>query len=974
MLGLLALPLVMRACGSLRDGGYGLTKVCGILAVGYVTWLAASLHVAVYSRGLIAGACGLLLVVSLALGLRPGALWQHLRARGRAIVWVEAVFLCGFLAFVAVRMAYPDLWHLSWGGERTQEISFTNAILRSQYFPPLDPWFAGGTLNYYYYGQYLTGMLMKLVGVTVPVGFNLALPTLFGLVLSAAFSIGYNATGRLWAGGVAAALEGVLGNLGPVRQFAALSPTHSAISSWPLIGGLRDGVAGLFAVLTHQGGATLPGDFFWTSSRLFPNDAVINEFPIWSFTYGDMHAHVVDEPIVLAVIGLALAASGLGGDSRRAEDPPARRDLPRLFLLGGLIALVAGATGPTNLWDLPMALAVVVIGFGLRGYLVGHRGGWALAARDMLVPGAVVGLLCLVLYRPFYATVLALSSGFSFIKPQDETEPYLLHLGLPLFVLTSFCIVFLRRTRPLYWAQRALTVRAFSAYYADRAEQLPRLFRVTRAIAWRRFATAPPGLLTLHVVAGGVLMVACALVFGSPTLVLIAALLTLVTLAFVEACARWHGGATALPFALALAALGLALTAIPDIVVQNEAGRMNTFFKLYNQAWPLLALSAAVALAALVRPRPARVALPLALRDEDARAPAPAALAVAVFGRRLFAPAQLAHAGGPPGGGEEMVTATPPAPHDAPLSPEPGAPSPGQPRDEAAAPPSPGEGASGEPPGPAPSAPRAAPRAGGATRGVPAPWGTVNPMLLWWGALALLVAGAALFPIFGTYSHLQLRSSWSQTAAATIPNGLDGAAFLRVLYPADAAAIDWINAHVRGTPVMVTSDRGSYRNFAGKVTMFTGLPSVAPGTSWTYEDSQERYAGQGRPQKEFPAVWVNQFESGRVTWTGGRWVTTLPQATGTAGTRMSDVETLYNTPDAAQALSLLREYHVSYIYVGTAERGDANSDEAGRQDLTHKPGFDPVGLAKFDRMAAAGQLAVVYHTAGVTIYQVKGIG
>ncbi len=117
-------------------------------------------------------------------------------------------------------MAY-DLWR-----ERTQEISFTNAILRSQYFPPLDPWFAGGTLNYYYYGQYLTGMLMKLIGISVPMGFNLALPTLYALVLSIAFSIGYNATGRVWVGWAALSLEGVLGNLGPLQQFAQLAPNH----------------------------------------------------------------------------------------------------------------------------------------------------------------------------------------------------------------------------------------------------------------------------------------------------------------------------------------------------------------------------------------------------------------------------------------------------------------------------------------------------------------------------------------------------------------------------------------------------------------------------------------------------------------------------------------------------------------------------------------------------------------------------
>ncbi len=79
LLGLLALPLVMRACRGLRDGGYGLAKMCGIVIVGYLTWLAASLHVAVYSRGLILVSCLIVLLLSLALGLRPRALWAEIR-------------------------------------------------------------------------------------------------------------------------------------------------------------------------------------------------------------------------------------------------------------------------------------------------------------------------------------------------------------------------------------------------------------------------------------------------------------------------------------------------------------------------------------------------------------------------------------------------------------------------------------------------------------------------------------------------------------------------------------------------------------------------------------------------------------------------------------------------------------------------------------------------------------------------------
>lgn len=243
---------------------------------------------------------------------------------------------------------------------------------------------------------------------------------------------------------------------------------------------------------------------------------------------------------------------------------------------------------------------------------------------------------------------------------------------------------------------------------------------------------------------------------------------------------------------------------------------------------------------------------------------------------------------------------------------------------------------------------------------------------LWWAVLVLLVAGGALFPIVGISNHLQIRSIWPRAAAAKIPTGLDGAAFARVLYPADYAAIGWINGHIHGMPVLLTSDRGYYTDFAAdQVPMFTGLPTIA---TWPGEDGQERYSGQQRPASKFPSNWINDLDSGRVTWSHGRWVTNLPQAGApTAGLRVTDVETIYNTPDPAVALPLLHQYHVGYIYVGTAERGDPNSDEANttaHPQYGGKVGFDPAGLAKFDRMASARQLRVVYNRLGVTIYQV----
>ena len=97
-------------------------------------------------------------------------------------------------------MANPDLWQPWYGGEKFMEFAFLNGILRSPTFPPVDPHFAGGFINYYYFGIYLAAYLIKLTGIHAEVAFNLTIAMLFALTVSNAFSIAYTAYGRFSSG------------------------------------------------------------------------------------------------------------------------------------------------------------------------------------------------------------------------------------------------------------------------------------------------------------------------------------------------------------------------------------------------------------------------------------------------------------------------------------------------------------------------------------------------------------------------------------------------------------------------------------------------------------------------------------------------------------------------------------------------------------------------------------------------------
>ena len=213
LFGWLAWPLLFPLLGGLRDRGYGLARVAGWLLVGWVHWLGVSLGWWQNRVTPIMAILGLLAAVGLIAGW---AQRRHLAAfwaeRRRTLLAEEGIFALAYLAFVGVRLLNPDLWQPWNGGEKFMEFAFLNATLRTPNFPPYDPYFAGGVLNYYYYGFYLVGLVIKLTGIAAEVAFNLAVPGLFALTALGLFSVGSSLAtmrgGARGAGGAGEAGEG----------------------------------------------------------------------------------------------------------------------------------------------------------------------------------------------------------------------------------------------------------------------------------------------------------------------------------------------------------------------------------------------------------------------------------------------------------------------------------------------------------------------------------------------------------------------------------------------------------------------------------------------------------------------------------------------------------------------------------------------------------------------------------------------
>ena len=594
ILGLLAYPLARLALPGLGQYAYPLGRIVGLVLLAWISWMGGSVGVP-YTRSTISVVVALIAAAGVSLWMmRREQFKAEWNSNRRFFVTVEILFLVFFLIDLFIRLGNSDLWHPAKGGERPMDFSYFNAVLKSTSFPPYDPWFAGGYINYYYYGFVLAGTPVKLLGIVPSIAYNLILPTWFAMIAAGAFAIGYSivesqrskvedenpstlrqAQGnafnlQLVTGLAASFLTLLLGNLGTVKLiFNGFQRIAAPQGMVPVDANIFQkwlfAAKGLFMTF---GGSQLPigrGDWYWFPSRVIPapNDVEpITEFPLFTFLYSDMHAHMLVMPITLFIIAWAVSFIKSRATMSRAE----------WIATFGIGALMIGALKPTNTWDLytyfplaALALAYTLYrNFDLKSLTpVLSRGardeGWL--ARALIAIGAVAFLYILssALYYPFsYWYGLGYGAVDPWTGSHTPISSYLTQWGLFLFLIVAWMAWETRdwmASTPVSHLQKLRSysliieiglavVIALLAYFAVEGVRIGWL--ALPLAAWAGMLILRPDMPDIK--RGVLLMVGTALV------------LTM---------------------------------AVEVVVLVGDIGRMNTVFKLYLQAWMLLSVSAA---------------------------------------------------------------------------------------------------------------------------------------------------------------------------------------------------------------------------------------------------------------------------------------------------------------------------------------------------------------------------------------------
>lgn len=210
--GFFALPIASYLCQWLPDRGYTVSKLLGILLLTYFTWLPPSFHLLRFGQMSIAIALLILILISVLVLVRKKPAFPD----RKDVLKAELIFLAAFSVMAFILSLKPDI--LAEASEDFMDYAFLQSILHSAYLPPADPWLAGETLNYYYFGQLEVAILTVLSDIPSNITYNLAVATFFGLTASAAYGIGYNLTQRSFYGIIATVFVSISGILSVIYQ------------------------------------------------------------------------------------------------------------------------------------------------------------------------------------------------------------------------------------------------------------------------------------------------------------------------------------------------------------------------------------------------------------------------------------------------------------------------------------------------------------------------------------------------------------------------------------------------------------------------------------------------------------------------------------------------------------------------------------------------------------------------------------
>lgn len=295
ILGLIFFPIAKRLLSTFHlDFGYAFSKTIGIILLTFVMLTLGTIRFLPFSQE------SLVIILMTVIGFYAFFLWKknlpnvslkHIVKTYpiNLIIVEEFLFISALFFWTFVRGQEPSIRGL----EKFMDYGFMKSISRAVYFPPLDMWLAGKSINYYYFGHMSGAVLSKLSGVAMEYAYNLILATIFATGITQVFSLVINIVYKTFNKFYLSITSGLLGtfivnlggNLHTIYTFTKGYPNEKPIPFWTIMSWWN------------------PTKYWYpNATRFIP--FTIHEFPIYSYVVADLHGHVFDISFVLLTIAV----------------------------------------------------------------------------------------------------------------------------------------------------------------------------------------------------------------------------------------------------------------------------------------------------------------------------------------------------------------------------------------------------------------------------------------------------------------------------------------------------------------------------------------------------------------------------------------------------------------------------------------------------------------------------------------------
>ncbi len=433
LIGLLFWPLSAKIFSTFTDKGCLFSKIIGLAVTSYLLWLISFMKFLPVSMEACWGVVLASGIIVCLLFFRKSEDRKVILEDKNTAFWVligESLFLFSLCFWTYLRGFNPRIEGL----EKFMDYGFVNSILRSQFIPPQDMWFAGESINYYYYGQYVTAFLTRLSGIKTEISYNIMMAALFAFSMGLCFTIVVN---LLKGYGVKRNAPVIIGGLISASLVSLGGNLHSFFYGFlPKIFSGKDSY--WFPDATRYIGYNPP-----------TKDKTIHEFPVYSFVVSDLHAHVINMIFVLTLLGVLIAVFRkiINRMEEGWEDVNLLREIfiPEMILLG----LFIGIFQMSNYWDFPIYLTVTLFTFlcaGIRQY------GYTLKTAGVaLIRFFTVILFSVIIALPFNLTFEKIATEIRITENRSMPHQLLVLWGYQLALSIIFLIFILYMEQNIRW-------------------------------------------------------------------------------------------------------------------------------------------------------------------------------------------------------------------------------------------------------------------------------------------------------------------------------------------------------------------------------------------------------------------------------------------------------------------------------------------------------------------------------------------